>query len=111
MPSCEATSTSFAFGKFIDTFSYTRYGRTYAAGGPALSAYWSYWHSADFGAAYADSDLVISKGASNFETFRRSKTKDVVHLLRVKCPPVAHELGVRKGSLVLHRQRPTEPKA
>ena len=62
--------------------------------------------SSDLGAALESAQVVISKGASNYETFH-SDHHDVVHLLRAKCGPVSNSLGVVPGSLVLHRVPPT----
>ena len=56
--------------------------------------------STDLGAAYEDSQLVIAKGAANYETFTGSD-RSVVNLLRAKCEPVAKSLGVQVGGLVL----------
>ncbi len=56
-------------------------------------------------AAIAASDLIIAKGSAYYETFT-ARDKDVVFLLRAKCGPVAHSLGVPVGALVLHRVSP-----
>lgn len=50
--------------------------------------------------AVACSDLVIAKGPANFETFAVAHCP-VIHVLRVKCLPVARVLGVEVRDLVL----------
>lgn len=50
--------------------------------------------------AVACSDLVIAKGPANFETFAAPHCP-VIHVLRVKCLPVARTLGVEVRDLVL----------
>jgi uncharacterized protein with ATP-grasp and redox domains len=52
--------------------------------------------------ALEDAGLVIAKGSASYESLG-SQAVEVVHLLRVKCPPVAGSLGVTPGSLVLLR--------
>lgn len=54
------------------------------------------------------SDLVIAKGSASYETLRVPE-RDVYHLLRAKCRPVAQSLGVAPGALVLHRVPGTPP--
>ncbi len=61
----------------------------------------------DLAVALEASDLVIAKGSANYQTFSSGK-REVVYLLRAKCTPIAHELGVSVGGLVLLRETPTQ---
>lgn len=40
-------------------------------------------------------DLIISKGMANYETFSETDYKPIAHLLRTKCVPVAEDMGLR----------------
>lgn len=52
---------------------------------------------------WAQADLIISKGQGNFETLSEAKG-NLFFLLKAKCLPVARELGVSQGALVLQRR-------
>lgn len=41
-----------------------------------------------------ESDLIISKGMANYETFSETKYKPIAYLLRTKCEPVAEDMGL-----------------
>jgi len=56
--------------------------------------------SQDFRRRFQDADLVISKGMGNFEGLS-GEVGPIFFLLKAKCAPVAQELGVRVGELVL----------
>ena len=56
--------------------------------------------SQDFRRRFQDADLVISKGMGNFEGLSE-EPGPIFFLLKAKCRPVAQELGVREGELVL----------
>ncbi len=53
-----------------------------------------------FQQAFADADLVVSKGQGNYETLRES-SKPICFLLRVKCPVIAQDIGCPVGRMVL----------
>ena len=56
----------------------------------------------EFRKAWEDADLVIAKGMGAFETLTEYKhEKPVFILLKAKCIPVARELNVKQGSLVI----------
>ena len=47
--------------------------------------------------------MIISKGQGNFETLNEEEG-NIYFLLKAKCIPVARELGVRQGDLVLQKK-------
>jgi damage-control phosphatase, subfamily I len=52
--------------------------------------------------AYRKSDLLIVKGTGNFEALRgHAQGKPAIYLLKIKCNPVAMEVGIRKGRFVV----------
>lgn len=53
-----------------------------------------------FQQAFADADLVVSKGQGNYETLREC-SKPICFLLRVKCPVIAQDIGCPVGRMVL----------
>jgi len=53
--------------------------------------------------AWEEADLVISKGQANFESLSSWRRDRVYFLLKAKCVPVARELEVPQGALVLQR--------
>lgn len=56
--------------------------------------------SQDFRRRFREADLVISKGMGNFEGLS-GEVGPIFFLLKAKCAPVARELGVEVGELVL----------
>jgi hypothetical protein len=63
--------------------------------------------SAEFAEAFRAADLILAKGQGNFETLDCAPA-EIFFLLKVKCPEVAREIGVRDGAPVfLHRRRDT----
>lgn len=60
--------------------------------------------SSEFLKAFQAADLVISKGMGNFEGLS-GETGPIFFLLKAKCAPVARELGVKVGELVLAARR------
>ncbi len=56
--------------------------------------------SAEFRAAFKAADLVLAKGMGNFEGLSQERGP-LFFLLQAKCRPVAEEVGVSQGSLVL----------
>jgi uncharacterized protein with ATP-grasp and redox domains len=56
------------------------------------------------------SDLVISKGQANIETFpeiQREKEVETYYITRAKCPHISQAVGAKKGdSVVLRRPKP-----
>ncbi len=55
---------------------------------------------------WEEADLIISKGQGNFETLS-SRNNNIYFLLKAKCLPVARELNVKQGALVLKKGRMT----
>ncbi len=51
---------------------------------------------------YAEADLVISKGQGNYETLSEQK-KDILFMLKAKCPVIARDIGCEVGDMVLRR--------
>ena len=62
--------------------------------------------SAEFRDRFARSDLVIAKGQGNYETLGRGD-REVVFLLKVKCPVVARSIGCDAGRSLVCHSRPT----
>jgi hypothetical protein len=56
--------------------------------------------SAGFRRRFDAADLIIAKGQGNYETLSQAD-KPIVHLLKVKCPVIAEDLGRPVGKLVL----------
>lgn len=56
--------------------------------------------------ALVSAEVVIAKGSANYQTFsaKAARVPTVLHLLHVKCEPVAQSLGVEVGALALVRQ-------
>lgn len=52
---------------------------------------------------WQEADLVISKGQANFESLSSWERDRVYFLLKAKCVPVARELEVPQGALILQR--------
>ncbi len=57
--------------------------------------------SSEFKKIYKDTDFIISKGQGNYESLNEIKNKKIYFLLMAKCDPVAHQLGVKKGDIVV----------
>ncbi|MGI5861023.1 MAG: damage-control phosphatase ARMT1 family protein [Myxococcales bacterium] len=55
--------------------------------------------------AFAEADLVVSKGQGNYETLH-SVDKPIYFLFKLKCVPVQEMLGLPLGTLVFRRQGP-----
>ena len=52
--------------------------------------------------AFAQSDLIISKGTGNFEALKDEvEGKSITYMLKIKCAPIAQLLGVDKGCFVM----------
>lgn len=45
-------------------------------------------------------DLIISKGQGNYETLSDQK-RSIFYILKIKCPVIADDIGIKVGSLVL----------
>lgn len=75
---------------------------------PGLLAWPSVSRASEVGVALDAADVVIAKGSAYFETFE-DETREVIHLLRAKCRPVAWALEVAPGDLVLLRRSPPPP--
>ena len=58
--------------------------------------------SEDFRRRFAAADLIIAKGQGNYETLDHPD-KVIFHLLKVKCPVIAQDIGCEVGSVVLQR--------
>lgn len=60
--------------------------------------------SPEFREAFRAADVIIAKGMANFETLSEVDA-NIYFILKVKCPAVAHEIGIAEGSIVLMAQR------
>jgi uncharacterized protein with ATP-grasp and redox domains len=49
-------------------------------------------------------DLIISKGQGNYEGLSE-EARPVFFLLKAKCSVIAHDVGVRQGSIVLKKAK------
>ena len=65
--------------------------------------------SREFAEAFRAADLVLAKGQGNFETLDETPG-EIFFLLKVKCPEVAAEIGVREGAPVFLRSRARRPR-
>ncbi|NJE00688.1 damage-control phosphatase [Thermococcus sp. JdF3] len=59
--------------------------------------------SEEFRRIFNAADVIIAKGQANFETLSDLGDSRVFFLLKAKCPPIARELGVERGSLLCVR--------
>ncbi|MEI6157328.1 MAG: ARMT1-like domain-containing protein, partial [Atribacterota bacterium] len=59
--------------------------------------------SSDVQSFWKRADLIISKGQGNYETLS-DHPENIYFLLKAKCIPVARELGVPQGSLILKKR-------
>jgi len=75
--------------------------------GAALPGVMLRYASPEFIARFRAADLVISKGQGNFEGLSNEEGP-LLFLLKAKCTPIAHELGVEPGALVLRAQELVE---
>jgi len=57
--------------------------------------------SSEFRRRFEQADLIICKGQGNYETLNTIEQKDVFHLLRVKCPVIARDIGCDEGSIIV----------
>ncbi len=67
--------------------------------------------SREFRNRFDEADLIIAKGQGNYETLSDVPGKDVIFLLKVKCPVVARDLGCDIGCMVLRRSGANVPRA
>jgi uncharacterized protein with ATP-grasp and redox domains len=52
--------------------------------------------------AFRQSDLVISKGTGNYDALRgETQGKPALYLLKIKCDPVARDMGISEGRFVV----------
>ena len=52
--------------------------------------------------AFRESDLVISKGTGNYDALRgETPGKPAIFLLKIKCDPIARDMGIREGRFVV----------
>jgi uncharacterized protein with ATP-grasp and redox domains len=54
-----------------------------------------------FMSEFDNSSFIISKGQGNYESLSDVKNKELFFFLKVKCPLIAEDVGVKKGSAVL----------
>lgn len=55
---------------------------------------------------YKKSDLIISKGTGNYEALKGEvEGKTAIYMLKVKCKPIAMEIGADVGSFVLKLEK------
>jgi hypothetical protein len=52
---------------------------------------------------FENSNFVISKGQGNYESLNDIQHKEIFFLLKVKCPIIAEDIGVKTGSAILKR--------
>lgn len=55
---------------------------------------------------FEDCSFVISKGQGNYESLSDISDKEMFFLLKVKCPIIAEDVGVKTGSAILKRNAP-----
>jgi len=60
--------------------------------------------SEEFLNIYISSDLVISKGQGNYEELSDEK-RPIFFLLKAKCSPIASDLGIEEGGIILANNR------
>ena len=60
--------------------------------------------SKEFRKMYRNADMVISKGQGNYETLSNQR-RPIFFLLKIKCPVIARDIGIKDGSLVLIKNR------
>lgn len=51
--------------------------------------------------ALKSTDLIISKGMANYETFSETDYRPIAHFLRTKCEPVAEDMGLKTNMNVV----------
>ncbi|MBA4418890.1 MAG: hypothetical protein C0392_13435, partial [Syntrophus sp. (in: bacteria)] len=53
--------------------------------------------------AFNECDLLIVKGTGNYDAFRGEKYrgKTAIFLLKIKCEPVAEDMGVEEGRFIV----------
>ncbi len=61
--------------------------------------------SQDFLEIYKKANIIIAKGQGNYESLSDEKDNRIFFLLQVKCPVIAHHIGVKIGSAVLRKGR------
>jgi hypothetical protein len=55
---------------------------------------------------YQKSDLIISKGTGNYEALKGEvEGKTAIYMLKVKCRPIAMDIGVDIGSFVVKLEK------
>ncbi|MCW4019331.1 MAG: ARMT1-like domain-containing protein [Candidatus Bathyarchaeota archaeon] len=59
--------------------------------------------SPEFLTEFENCGFVISKGQGNYESLSNTLHKEIFFLLKVKCPLIAEDVGVKTGSAVLKR--------
>lgn len=57
--------------------------------------------SSDFIKQFEDAGLIISKGQGNYESLSGVENKEIFFLLKVKCPIIGEDIGVKVGSMIL----------
>lgn len=75
--------------------------------GGALPGVMLKYASREFAARFRSADLILSKGQGNFEGLSH-EPGPIVFLFKAKCRPVARELGVDQGAMVLRAGRALE---
>ncbi len=60
--------------------------------------------SEEFIRIFQSADMIISKGQGNYEGLSE-ETRPVFFLLKAKCSVIAHDVGVKKGSIVLKKAK------
>lgn len=60
--------------------------------------------SKEFLEVYYSADLIISKGQGNYEGLS-DEDRSIFFLLKAKCPVIAHDIGVKEGSIILMKAK------
>jgi uncharacterized protein with ATP-grasp and redox domains len=55
---------------------------------------------------YKESNLIISKGTGNYEALKGEvEGKTAIYMLKIKCRPIAKEIGADIGSFVVNLEK------
>jgi uncharacterized protein with ATP-grasp and redox domains len=63
--------------------------------------------SDEFLQEFRNADLIISKGQGNFEGLMEADHPNMFFLLMAKCKPMADLLQIKKGDMVIKKQKST----
>jgi len=60
--------------------------------------------SSRFKRIFEETDMIISKGQGNYETLSNQR-RPIFFLLKVKCPVIAHDIGIKTNSVILIKNK------